>query len=117
MKCVAFRRPSNVTDYCHRIWSNGSYNTVDFALFTEKQAYNQKKNLLLLLPDFRDLVRASILIKITQCQDLDPTLLQNHTTDFDETLHVAWVWLPEGFSNSGRSGYSLVQKKGGRRPP
>ena len=38
-----------------------------------------------------------ILIKITHCQDLDPIFLQNRTTDFDETLHVAWVWLPEGF--------------------
>ena len=57
-----------------------------------------------------------ILIKITQCHCLDPTFLQNRTTDFDETLHVAWVCLPEGFGNSGRSGYSPVQNKGGRRP-
>ena len=57
-----------------------------------------------------------ILIKITQCQDLDPTFLQNRTTDFDETLHVAWVCLCEGFGNSGRPGYSPVQKKSGRRP-
>ena len=58
-----------------------------------------------------------ILIKITQCQDLVRIFLQNLTTDFDETLHVAWVCPGEGFGNSGRSGYSPVQKKGGRRPP
>ena len=56
-----------------------------------------------------------ILIKITQCHCLDYTFLQNGYTDFDETLHVAWVCLPEGFGNSGRSGYSPVQKKGGLR--
>ena len=50
-----------------------------------------------------------ILIKITQCHYLVSTFLQNRTTDFDETLHVAWVWLPEGFGNSGRSCYSPVQ--------
>ena len=55
-----------------------------------------------------------ILIKITQCHFLDPTFLKNRTTDFDETLHVAWVCLCEGFGNSGRSAYSPVQKKGGR---
>ena len=54
-----------------------------------------------------------ILIKITQCHCLDRAFLQNRTTDFDETLHVAWVCLPKGFGNSGRSGYSPVQKKGG----
>ena len=54
-----------------------------------------------------------ILIKITQCQDLVTIFLQNHTTDFDETLHVAWAWSGEGFGTSGRSGYSPVQK---RRP-
>ena len=58
-----------------------------------------------------------ILIKITQNHYLDTTFLQNRTTDFDETLHVAWVCPGEGFGNSGRSGYSPVQKKGGRRPP
>ena len=59
-----------------------------------------------------------ILIKITQCHFLVTTFLQNRTTDFDETLHVAWVCLCEGFGNSGRSGcYSLIQKKGGQRPP
>ena len=58
-----------------------------------------------------------ILIKITQCQDLETIFLQNRTTDFDETLHVAWAWSGEGFGTSGRSGYSPVQKKGGRRPP
>ena len=58
-----------------------------------------------------------ILIKITQSHYLDTTFLQNRTTDFDETLHVAWVCPGEGFGNSGRSGYSPVQKKGGRRPP
>ena len=61
-------------------------------------------------------VKSTILIKITQCHYLDRTFLQNRTTDFDETLHVAWVCLCEGFSNSGRSGYSPVEKKGGRRP-
>ena len=49
-----------------------------------------------------------ILIEITQCHCLDPTFLQNRTTDFDETLHVAWEWLPEGCITSGRSGYSPV---------
>ena len=58
-----------------------------------------------------------ILIKITQCHYLDRTFLQNRTMDFDETLHVAWVCLPAGYGTSGRSGYSPVQKKGGRRPP
>ena len=58
-----------------------------------------------------------ILIKIAQCHCLDPTFLKNWYTDFDETLHVAWVCLPEGFSAIGTSGYSPVQKKGGRRPP
>ena len=69
--------------------------------------------------EFVLVVRVEILIKITQCHCLDPTFLQNRTTDFDETLHAAWVrvWLPEGFGNSGRSGYSPVQKKGGRRSP
>ena len=62
-------------------------------------------------------ISTRILIKITQCHYLDYTFLQNGSTDFDETLHVAWVCLPEGFGNSGRSGYSPVQKKGGRRPP
>ena len=42
----------------------------------------------------------SILIKITQCHYLVSTFLQNRTTDFDETLHVAWVWLPKGFGNT-----------------
>ena len=58
---------------------------------------------------------ALMYIKITQCHYLVSTFLQNRTTDFDETLHVAWVWLPEGFSNCGRSGYSPVPKKGGLR--
>ena len=58
-----------------------------------------------------------ILIKIIQCQCRVTIFLQNRTTDFDETLYVAWVCLCEGFGNSVRSGYSLVQKKGGRRPP
>ena len=49
-----------------------------------------------------------ILIKITQCQDLVTIFLQNRTTDFDETLHVAWAWSGEGFGTSGRSGYSPV---------
>ena len=54
---------------------------------------------------------------ITQCRDLDPTLLQNRTTDFDETLHVAWICPGEGFGTTGTSGYSPIYKKGGRRPP
>ena len=49
-----------------------------------------------------------ILIKITQCHCLVRIILQNHTMDFDETLHVAWEWLPEGYGTSGRSGYSPV---------
>ena len=49
-----------------------------------------------------------ILIKITQCQYLVHTFLQNGSTDFDEILHVAWEWLPEGYGTSGRSGYSPV---------
>ena len=59
----------------------------------------------------------NILIKITQCHCLVRTFLKNGTTDFDETLHVASAWLHEGYGTSGRSGYSPVQKKGGRRPP
>ena len=58
-----------------------------------------------------------ILIKITQCHCVVTIFLQNRTTDFDETLHVAWVCLSAGYGTSGRSGYSPVQKKGGRRPP
>ena len=42
------------------------------------------------------------------------TFLQNRTTDFDETLHVAWVCSGEGFGTSGRSGYSPGQKKAAR---
>ena len=61
--------------------------------------------------------KKTILIKIAQCHCLVTIFLQNRTTDFDETLHVASVCLPEGFGNSGRSGYSPVQMKGGRRPP
>ena len=53
----------------------------------------------------------NILIKITQCQDLVRIFLQNRTTDFDETLHVASVCPGEGFSTIGTSGYSPVQKK------
>ena len=64
----------------------------------------------------RNISSNQILIEITQCHYLVVTFLQNRTTDFDETLHVAWVWLPEGFGNSRRSGYSPVQKKSGRRP-
>ena len=54
-----------------------------------------------------------ILIKITQCQCLDRSFLQNWYTNFDEILHVAWACLPEGFSTIGTSSYSPVQKKGG----
>ena len=61
--------------------------------------------------------KIEILIKITQCHFLVRTFLQNWYTDFDETLHVAWECLPEGFVITGTSGYSPVQKKGGRRPP
>ena len=49
-----------------------------------------------------------ILIKITQCQYPVHVFLQNGTTDFDETLHVAQAWLPEGYGTTGRSGYSPV---------
>ena len=49
-----------------------------------------------------------ILIKITQCDCLVRIILQNRTTHFDETLHVAWEWLPEGYGTSGRSGNSTV---------
>ena len=61
--------------------------------------------------------KQTILIKITQCHFLENTFLQNRTTDFDETLHVVWARLPEGFGTIGNSGYSPVLKKGGRRPP
>jgi len=57
-----------------------------------------------------------ILIKITQCHYLDRTFLQNRTTDFDETLHVAWVCLCEGFGNSGRSGDLVIAPFRKRRP-
>ena len=59
-------------------------------------------------------IMVHILIKITQNHYLDTTFLQNRTTDFDETLHVAWVCLCEGFGNSGRSGYGPLQMKSGR---
>ena len=59
----------------------------------------------------------SILIKITQNHYLDTIFLDNCTTDFDETLHVARVCPGEGFGTTGTSGYSPVQKIGGRRPP
>ena len=49
-----------------------------------------------------------ILIKITQCHCIVRIFLQNRTTEFDETLHVAWEWLPEGYGTSGRSGYRPV---------
>ena len=49
-----------------------------------------------------------ILIKITQSHYLDCTFLQHRTTDFDETLHVACVCLPEGFVTPDTSGYSPV---------
>ena len=47
-----------------------------------------------------------ILIKITQCHCLVHTFLQNGTTDFDKTLHVAWAWLCEESKTTGTSGYS-----------
>ena len=56
---------------------------------------------------FRDL-SDGILIKITQCQDLETIFLQNRTTDFDETLHVVWVCPGEGFGTIGTSGYSPI---------
>ena len=62
-------------------------------------------------------IAVHILIKITQCHCLVRIFLQNGTTNFDETLHVAWVCPGEGFSTIGTSGYSPVCKKGGRRPP
>ena len=49
-----------------------------------------------------------ILIKIIQFHYLVRIFLQNRTTDFDETLHVAWVCPGEGFSTIGSSGYSPV---------
>ena len=49
-----------------------------------------------------------ILIKIRQCHYGVRTFLQNGSTDFDEILHVAWEWLPEGYATSGRPGYSFV---------
>ena len=49
-----------------------------------------------------------ILIKITQCHYLVLISLQNGTTDFDETLHVAWICLPEKSKTTGTSGYSPV---------
>ena len=55
-----------------------------------------------------------ILIKITQCYCIVTIFLQNCTTDFDETLHAAFEWLPEGYGISGRCGYSTGQKEGGR---
>ena len=51
---------------------------------------------------------AQIHIKITQCQDLETIFLQNHTTDFDETLHVVWICPGKGFGTIGTFGYSLV---------
>ena len=62
---------------------------------------------------FTFVIKLCILIKIIQCHCLDPTFLQNGTTDFDETLHVAWICLPEGFSNSGRAGgrFSLASNQ------
>ena len=55
-----------------------------------------------------------ILIKITQNHYLETIFLQNRNTDFDETLHVAFVCQGEGFGTTGNSGYSPVYKKGGR---
>ena len=49
-----------------------------------------------------------ILIKITQWHWVVTIFLQNRTTDFDETLHVAWVCPGEGFGTIGTSGYSPV---------
>ena len=40
---------------------------------------------------------------------LDPQFLQNGTTNFDETLHVAQACTEEGFGTTGTSGYSPVQ--------
>ena len=41
-----------------------------------------------------------ILIKITQCHCVVTIFLQNRTTDFDETLHVALVCLSAGYGTS-----------------
>ena len=49
-----------------------------------------------------------IIIKITQCHCIVCIFLQNGTTDFEETLHVAWAWLPEDYGTSGRSVYGTV---------
>ena len=51
------------------------------------------------------MIKLCILIKIIQCHYLERIFLQNGTTDFDETLHVAWVCSEEGFSTIGTSGY------------
>ena len=59
----------------------------------------------------------SILIRITQCHCLVLIFLQNGTTDFDENLHVAWVWLLKDYGTTDMSGYSPVEMKGGRRLP
>ena len=57
---------------------------------------------------FTFVIKLCILIKIIQCHYLERIFLQNGTTDFDETLHVAWVCSGEGFSTIGTSGYSSV---------
>ena len=56
-----------------------------------KSNYTSPLETKLEISDLEKNVNVSILIKITHCQDLDRTFLQNRTTDFDETLHVAWV--------------------------
>ena len=50
----------------------------------------------------------SLLKLPTQCHCVVTIFLQNRTTDFDETLHVGWEWLPEGYGTSKRSAYSPV---------
>ena len=64
----------------------------------------------LLTIELRLTTNYAILIKITQCHYLVRIFLQNRTTDFDETLHVAWTCLPEESMTTGTSGYSPVKK-------
>jgi len=61
----------------------------------------------------------SILIKIIQCHCLVRIFLQNRNTDFDETLHVAWEWLPKGHRPVAVLVIAPFKERGagGRRPP
>ena len=63
-----------------------------------------------------------ILIKIAQSLYLVPLYLQNRTTNFDETLHVALVYPKEGLCKVSahithkQKIFPNSQKKSGRRP-